>query len=519
MSAGYSAVTVAVNGSATIPSMQYDDGSGNKIQGVLIRDVAGNNYFSSALPGYVQFESAQPVTVSSGTVVATAAAGASLALEAGGNLAATATAVEALAALISSGKLPVTATGTGGVSLALESGGNLAATATAAEALAALIHSGALYVNLNSQTNTVLTEVTDTSGNTLFTSTHPGYIQGAQALGTPGTVALTVQGSPSGTPIPVSTSNSDPTATTGNITVQDSGSTTTANSAGQNIVTGTATTGSFVSATITACSTARIQLSTAGGFTGSATIVVDKEIASGIWQNVSFRLPGASSNVSVASQVVNTASTSFEIVADVGALTTIRARAIALSGGASVAVVIQPGYGISDVSVPGIVQITGIGTNPSATFNRPANTTAYAVGALVANATSSPTAMQFTVQRANGLSSAILRARLTKSGTSNTNAQFRLHLFTANPTVASGGDGTAWATALDGSATHIGYLDCVSMYQFADGCQGNGSPDSGQAILSALASGTVLYGYTEARGAYTPASGETFTWTLEVLEN
>lgn len=177
---------------------------------------------------------------------------------------------------------------------------------------------------------------------------------------------------------------------------------------------------------------------------------------------------------------------------------------------------------------PTVVQGTA-GTSPwliappsnilaSASFTRPADTTAYASGDLVANSTTagSVAAMQFTVARIAAGSGMIRRARIRKTGTSITNAQFRLHLYSAAPT-ASNGDNGAWLT--DNAANYLGSFDVTLDKAFTDGAAGNGVPVSGSEINFALASGQKVYGLLEARGAYTPASGETFTVSLETLPN
>lgn len=167
------------------------------------------------------------------------------------------------------------------------------------------------------------------------------------------------------------------------------------------------------------------------------------------------------------------------------------------------------------VSIQGSAQTT---VTPSNFFNRPANTTAYASGQLVANSTTagSVTPLSWPVARVAGGSGMIRRARLAKSGTSLTNAQFRLHLYTTAPTCANG-DGGNWST--DQSANYLGSLDFNLSQAFTDGAAGNAAPNTGSEINFALASGQTIYGLIEARGAYTPASAETFTVTLEVLQN
>jgi len=155
----------------------------------------------------------------------------------------------------------------------------------------------------------------------------------------------------------------------------------------------------------------------------------------------------------------------------------------------------------------------------SASFSRPADTTAYAVGDLVANATAAASVvpMQFSVARVADKSFRILRARLKKSGTATANASFRIHLHRDDPSGASGianGDNGAWLTR---EASYIGAIDVTLDKAFSDGAKGIGIPNEGVAIAAVPSAGTQLvYGLIEARAAYAPASGETFTVTLEV---
>ena len=160
----------------------------------------------------------------------------------------------------------------------------------------------------------------------------------------------------------------------------------------------------------------------------------------------------------------------------------------------------------------------GLTVLPSATFNRPADTTAYAIGDLVANSTTagSVAPMSFTVARVAAGSGMIRRVRVRKTGTSITNASFRLKLYSTSPTFSNGDNG---AFLTNQSASFIGYLDVTMDQVFTDGAAGNGVPVVGSEINFALASGQVVFGALEARGAYTPASGETFTFALEVLQN
>lgn len=156
---------------------------------------------------------------------------------------------------------------------------------------------------------------------------------------------------------------------------------------------------------------------------------------------------------------------------------------------------------------------------PSASFTRPANTTQYASGDLVANSTTAGDVapMEFAAAPAYHGGGVIRRVRIHKSGTGVTAADFRLHLFASDPTATAptNGDNGAFATI---EADWLGAFD-VTLAAFNDGAKGIDTPNQGTQVAFRLESQKVIYGLLEARGTYTPASGEVFTVTLEVEIN
>lgn len=149
----------------------------------------------------------------------------------------------------------------------------------------------------------------------------------------------------------------------------------------------------------------------------------------------------------------------------------------------------------------------------SANFTRPADTTAYASGDLVANSTTagSVVAMSFAgVCFGSAAPAQIRRVRIATSSTSVTNAQFRLHLYKVLAITAANGDNGAWST--DNAANYIGFVDVTVDKAFTDGARGL----SAQTEINCVPVTTLLYGLLEARAAYTPTSAGTFTVTLEI---
>lgn len=158
--------------------------------------------------------------------------------------------------------------------------------------------------------------------------------------------------------------------------------------------------------------------------------------------------------------------------------------------------------------------------NNFASFTRPANTTAYSTGQLVANSTTAgsvvPLAIPIGGQTGFG-SLRLVRARLSKSGTGVTNATFRIHLYSQSPTCANG-DGAAWST--NQAANWLGNIDVSSMLAFTDGATGTGSLPAGSEGFLKITNNSgqsqqFIYCLLAALGAYTPASAEVFTLTLE----
>lgn len=156
-----------------------------------------------------------------------------------------------------------------------------------------------------------------------------------------------------------------------------------------------------------------------------------------------------------------------------------------------------------------------------ASFTRPADTTAYAVGDLVANSTTAGSVVPLSF--ANAVRSAgdcvrIERVRIEKSGTSLTNASFRLHLFEASPTPTVGDNGVfnnAGALATNNVLNMAGTFPVTLIWSGSDGAAGIGVPTTGGGATVSPTSGTTLFGLLEVTGVYTPVSGEVFYVVLE----
>lgn len=141
----------------------------------------------------------------------------------------------------------------------------------------------------------------------------------------------------------------------------------------------------------------------------------------------------------------------------------------------------------------------------TASFTRPANTTAYTAGDLVANDVDAGDVVPLAFATGNG-GIRIKAVHITKTDeTDVTASDFSLHLFGSSPTVANGDNGALSYNFSDKFAD----IDFATMVAATD-------------VAWAIATGLDLnwntqgyiYGLLEADGAYGPASAEVFSVTL-----
>jgi hypothetical protein len=138
-------------------------------------------------------------------------------------------------------------------------------------------------------------------------------------------------------------------------------------------------------------------------------------------------------------------------------------------------------------------------------FTRPANTDAYAAADLVANSVTAGSVVPLTFTVGDD-GAHLVRIVLSKSDTDAANADFVVHIFGSDPTVANGDNG---AISVD-FADKVGEVDLTIMEAGTDDAfivQNLG------ATSIHLEQGT-YYILLEAEAAYTPASAEVFTIKL-----
>jgi len=148
----------------------------------------------------------------------------------------------------------------------------------------------------------------------------------------------------------------------------------------------------------------------------------------------------------------------------------------------------------------------------NATFTRPADTTAYAVGDLIANNTTagSVTRMSFTGASLGGSNGTgrITDLILSKSGTAA--ARIRAHFLKTDHAVTNGDNGALVLTSLD-IDNYLGYMD-VSFTGTDDGVGSGGNlvAKSYDLPVPYSISGDTIYCVLEALTAWTPTSSGTF---------
>lgn len=151
----------------------------------------------------------------------------------------------------------------------------------------------------------------------------------------------------------------------------------------------------------------------------------------------------------------------------------------------------------------------------AASLTRPADTTAYASGDLIANSTTAGSVVPLNFANASlspTAASRVRRVKVVTSSTSVTNASFRVHLFCESPTVANGDNG---AISFNKALKYLGQVDVTVAQAATDGAVGQATCD----MVYRSDTNNKIYGLLEARAAYTPTSAEVFTVVLEAEQD
>ncbi len=156
----------------------------------------------------------------------------------------------------------------------------------------------------------------------------------------------------------------------------------------------------------------------------------------------------------------------------------------------------------------------------SAEMTRPADTTAYTAGDVVSNSTTATAPITLSsATRVAGGNGYIVRAALTTNKKSIT-PRFRVHFFTAAPTVAA--DNAAYSELYADASKRLGYIDLPAMTTATDSTNSDMARtfnDTARLPIVAAAGSADLYAVLETLDAFTPASGQKFTLTIFVDGN
>jgi hypothetical protein len=154
----------------------------------------------------------------------------------------------------------------------------------------------------------------------------------------------------------------------------------------------------------------------------------------------------------------------------------------------------------------------------SAAMTRPADTSAYSVGDLIANNTvaGSVVPIPLAVARVNNGSGMIRRLRLKTNDAAFAAAVIRVHLYRDSPSVTNGDNGVFLTT----ESNYIGYADITLNRHFSDAEKGFGVPAVGSEWSFQPSAGTqTIFALFEARTAVTPSSATVFTLVAETCQN
>lgn len=145
-------------------------------------------------------------------------------------------------------------------------------------------------------------------------------------------------------------------------------------------------------------------------------------------------------------------------------------------------------------------------------FDRPADTTAYASGDLVADTTTAASVAPLEFPTAGARACYVPAFRLHKEGPTG-DIVFRLYLYATSPTVSTAGDNGVFASNVNNAANLMAVYE-GTVYGHKDGAVGDLVPISGVIKKEYVGDPITIYGLLEIRTAYTPVSAETVTVTM-----
>lgn len=150
-------------------------------------------------------------------------------------------------------------------------------------------------------------------------------------------------------------------------------------------------------------------------------------------------------------------------------------------------------------------------------FTRPANTTAYTIGNLIANSTTAGSVVPIpcAAARVNAGTGVVRRIRVSTNQTGLTGTEIvRVTLYKNSPTVTNGDGGAFAANGI--ASLSLGYTDVVLTHVYNDGSKGFAAVDI---VFDAASGSQNIYATLETRTGFTPTSGATYALALEVLQD
>ena len=176
------------------------------------------------------------------------------------------------------------------------------------------------------------------------------------------------------------------------------------------------------------------------------------------------------------------------------------------------------GAGVPTYTDPGdVIVAAGAQVAKSATFTRPADTTAYAAQDVVSNSTTAPVVLTFAdCGRVNGGSGVILSARHMKQGATAT-PNYRLHLYRVAPSAQN--DNAQFTLLFANQDRRIGFIDFVHQTGgTGSDCSNALTPFVNLPFVCDSAQDN-LYGILTTTSGYTPVSAEQHFIELSVVQN
>ena len=155
-----------------------------------------------------------------------------------------------------------------------------------------------------------------------------------------------------------------------------------------------------------------------------------------------------------------------------------------------------------------------------ASFTRPANTTNYAAGDVVADSTSAPTVMTFQGAGGQKWGSGIIQSALLIDDHAPTTAiDGELFLFDTAP-ANYGNDNAAFTPTTDELTTLVGIVSFATGDSVAGDASNNALIQATNVALPFKCAGSSdLYGVLVARNAYTPGNGTDIAIQLNILQD